>query len=240
MGADAPHATWGAGKNVSPTANERPRRTPQSRRPPKEGSDGVPADRVSRPRGHDRAASASGLAGPKEQPDGGSRRRALRPVIRGCSSLVEPLTAPERRVLLALATATGLVQRALVRVLPVLGRLVDHDDDLAEGMTLTDVGERVGYLVESVRAVDVDGDVPSDAGRRGPRNGRGLPARRARPSGGWSVGRRSSQRSSPATALVRALRRSDNGHRGRVHGGRRTPTGVRPDRGSSRREARAG
>jgi hypothetical protein len=46
--------------------------------------------------------------------------------------------------------------------LPVLGRL-DHDDNLAEGMTLTDVGERVGYLFESARAVDVDGDVPSDA-----------------------------------------------------------------------------
>ena len=71
MGADAPHATWGAGKNVSPAANERPRRPLQSRRLPEEGSDGVPADRVSRPRGHDRAASASGARGP----EGAARRR---------------------------------------------------------------------------------------------------------------------------------------------------------------------
>jgi len=40
---------------------------------------------------------------------------------------------------------------------------VDRDHDLAEGMTVTDVGKRVGYLVESVRAVDVDSDLPSDA-----------------------------------------------------------------------------
>jgi len=40
---------------------------------------------------------------------------------------------------------------------------VDRDHDLAEGMTVTDVGKRVRYLVESVRAVDADSDLPSDA-----------------------------------------------------------------------------
>lgn len=35
----------------------------------------------------------------------------------------------------------------------------DLDDNLAKGATLTDVGERLGHLIESKGAVDVDIDV---------------------------------------------------------------------------------
>jgi hypothetical protein len=40
---------------------------------------------------------------------------------------------------------------------------VHRDDDLAERVTLTDVGERVGDVIEPERAVDMDANVPSDA-----------------------------------------------------------------------------
>ena len=41
-----------------------------------------------------------------------------------------------------------------------LGASTHGDDDLAEGMTLTDVSEGIADIVESERAVDVDADVP--------------------------------------------------------------------------------
>ena len=50
-------------------------------------------------------------------------------------------------------------------------------------MTVTDVGERVGYLVESEGAVDVEYNVPSDAEvGEGRRNGRGLVRTASMPS----------------------------------------------------------
>ena len=55
------------------------------------------------------------------------------------------------------------------------------DDDLAEGMLFTDVGEGFGYLGKPDGAVDVDADVSGDA-----HFGQRLEVRRTLPDGQYS------------------------------------------------------
>ena len=111
-------------------------------------------------------------------------------------------------------------------------RSVHGDDDFAEGVTLADVREGGGDIVECEGAVDVDGDVAGDAqvGQwlevgwallhcEDPQRAMGEPA--GEPADRQDAEQRSQR---PADAAVTAVAK-------RVLGGRRTPIDERRGRG---------